>query len=226
MKKIAIVGWKTGDNSFGTTIPYLEYFSNFGEVIILTPQCEVRDDLDLLVLPGGKDVNPARYGEVPSFRNTDINPFLESFDMLRLPGYIENGTPIFGICRGFQTLNIHFGGSMTQHYIHAYSTKSRDELVHDLNVISANVPQPVLEAIPHKQRNLFKTNSIHHQVVFKTQLSAELKPTLFESKDEDPVIEGFIHRTLPIAGVQYHPEEIYERYSIAMIRYLLTLKNN
>lgn len=216
-KKIGIVGWKTGDNSFGTTVPYLNYFSNYGEIIILTPGQEVIKDLDLLVLPGGRDVNTVRYGEAPNYFNSDPNPFLEYFDEMLLPQYIEQGTPIFGICRGFQTLNVHFGGSLIQHYIHGYSTKSRSELIHDLKVIN-------LDEFGIKTNfTRVSTNSIHHQVITHNTLSSELVPTLHvcEAKMDHNVIEGFIHKDLPIAGVQYHPEEIFDDYSDVIINHLL-----
>ena len=52
-KKIGIVGWSTGESSFGVTKPYLQYLSSFGQVEILTPSKYIREDLDLIVLPGG-----------------------------------------------------------------------------------------------------------------------------------------------------------------------------
>ena len=50
MKKIGIVGWKTGDNSFGVTVPYIDWLSNFGTVHILSPQKGSVVDLYLLVI--------------------------------------------------------------------------------------------------------------------------------------------------------------------------------
>lgn len=216
MKKIGIVAWKTGENSFGTTLPYLEYFSNFGQVVMLMPGQAVDTTLDLLVLSGGKDVNTLRYGDVPHFRNSDPNPYLEWFDEIMLPQYIKLGMPIFGICRGFQTLNVTFGGTLTQHYVHTYSTKSRQELVHELQVMN----------VDHIFKGKVKTNSIHHQCVFEEDLALDLIPTLkvCEKGMNSKVIEGFVHQNLPIAGVQYHPEEIWDDYANAVISHLLTLK--
>lgn len=225
MKKIGIVGWKTGDNSFGVTVPYLHYFSKFGSVEIITPNQEVKEDLDLLVLPGGKDVDPTRYGEMPEFHNSDINPFLESFDRVYLPQYIQAGIPVFGICRGFQTLNVHFGGSLKQHWMHAYSNKSRGEIVHDLELLVNNIPSiKENQQITKDKKGVYRieANSLHHQVVSQKRLSNELIPLLLSDKG-DGVVEGFKHATLPIAGVQYHPEEIYwEPFSDFIINRLLT----
>lgn len=99
-KRIGIVGWGTGENSFGVSKPYLNYFKTYGEVFILGPNEEVDSTLDLLILPGGKDVNPLRYGQIPSLFTGYQEPLLEYFDVTMLPRYIEQGVPIFGICRG------------------------------------------------------------------------------------------------------------------------------
>ena len=219
-KKIGIVGWNTGDNSFGVTKAYMAFLASFGIVCILSPEEDIRTDLDLLVLPGGKDVDPTRYGHAPNFYNSDSNQMLEYFDKFKLPGYIEAGVPIFGICRGFQSLNVIFGGNLTQHYIHAYS-KDRNELVHEVVICDDKVKVRVETNKGTKLLTKFKTNSLHHQCVFPEDLGAGLIPTLTTA---DGVIEGLRHSTLPIMGVQYHPEEIYDDYVIECINYLLNYK--
>ena len=52
MKKIIIPGWSTGDSSWGVTKPYLDFFSNYGQVDIITPRKGIVE-ADLLVIPGG-----------------------------------------------------------------------------------------------------------------------------------------------------------------------------
>lgn len=103
-KKIGIVGWKTGENSFGITVPYLRFFQHYGNVVILGVNEEPVKDLDLLVLPGGGDVSPNRYNAKPDLFTGVANTWLEYFDKDILPQYIANKTSIFGICRGLQTL--------------------------------------------------------------------------------------------------------------------------
>jgi putative glutamine amidotransferase len=222
MKKIGIVGWNVGDNSFGATKAYLNFLNHFGNVQIITPQQEIIKDLDLLILPGGRDVNPLRYNGLPDWFNSEPNSMLEYFDERKLPQYIEQGTPIFGICRGFQSLNVHFGGGLTQNWVHEQSTKNRGDLVHMLKKME-NFPKKVLLTVvdKHNRRkevDYIEVNSLHHQVIFKEDLSPELTPTL---RHDDGVIEAFIHPTLPIAGVQYHPEEIWDDYAMQIINLLL-----
>jgi len=101
MKKIGLVAWKTGENSFGATVPYLEFFSQFGTVELIMPnETEIRKDLDLMVLPGGPDVDPMRYlseDEGLSFQMGKQCPFRERFDTVLLPKYVEQRVPLFGI---------------------------------------------------------------------------------------------------------------------------------
>lgn len=98
---IGIVGHMLGPNSVGVTFPYLNYFENFGNVKLIMPSSKELDtSLDLLVIPGGPDIDPARYldaGDRPSWANQKPDPMREYFDTQMLPHYIDKRTPIFGI---------------------------------------------------------------------------------------------------------------------------------
>ena len=67
---------------------------------------------DMIIIPGGVDVNPALYGEL----NTDSRDIDDELDKLELEvlGYaVENHIPVLGICRGLQIINVFFGGTLT-----------------------------------------------------------------------------------------------------------------
>ena len=100
---IGIPGWLTGPNSFGVTISYLEFIREIGatDIRVLHPDSPIFKDLDLLILPGGPDINPVRYNAQPSLYTDKPDPIREWFDVRKLPKYIELNIPIFGICRGF-----------------------------------------------------------------------------------------------------------------------------
>ena len=141
--RVGIVGWKIGPNSFGITLSYLSYFDTIGTVDIINPlSLYVNHDIDLLVLPGGGDVDSMRYSEKPDIFSGRPDPFLEFFDTQMLKHYISKRTPIFGICRGFQTLNIFFGGRLSQEIsgIHDSSDPNkRYETAHEVLVVSKAV---------------------------------------------------------------------------------------
>lgn len=135
MKKIAIVGWNTGDNSFGITKPYAEYFSQFGKLIILTPSDEIVEGIDLLVLPGGLDLAPSSmFGVAPSYYTSNTDVMKQYFYETTLPQYIMAGIPIFGICLGFQQLSAYFGAKLQQHVPYYASGENRGKLVDILKV--------------------------------------------------------------------------------------------
>lgn len=227
MKKILIVGWDVGQNSIGVTRAYAEHFQRFGDVEILMPNTintTIRTDVDLLVLPGGADVDTKRYNQAPSLGTGKSNDFLEWFDVHILPHYIEARVPIIGICRGMQSLNVHFGGSLHQEMEwtgHERSVKHRGELVNTLEF-----PRKYSDFKTHIfGREKPKVNSIHHQSVDRLGEGLEVVAYCSEhigAGEPFVVVEAFRHLTLPIWGFQYHPEEIYDRLSDKVIRDLLS----
>ena len=124
MKKIGIVGWNTGENSFGVTKAYAEWISQYGVMQILSPQEGIVEDLDLLILPGGLDLAPQKSNMLPSFHTTNTDVMKQFFFDVNLDQYIQAGIPIFGICLGFQQLCVKFGGTLVQDYSFNYSSKS------------------------------------------------------------------------------------------------------
>jgi putative glutamine amidotransferase len=205
---IGIVGWNVGENSFGAGKAYMEMFSRFGDVMILPPSTKTFD-LDLLVLPGGKDVLSDAYGQIPSFFNSDPDVMKEYFFRNNLQHYVQNGTPIFGICLGMQMLNVFFGGELTQTCWHPYSEKSRSELVHKCDFAKEFLPiKRALEITKD-----FEVNSLHHQGVRVEELGKDLKMILAH----DGIVEAFTHKELKITAVQWHPEEILDPVSDYLI---------
>lgn len=203
-KKIGIVSWATGPNSFGVTTPYLEWLDTFGKVRILDFAEDFDGSIDLLVIPGGPDVDSTRYNQKPHRRTGKPCPYREYFDEFVLPIYIENNVPIFGVCRGLQAINVAFGGTLNQHKPHETSDPNkRWEIVHSV-VYKILEPTNLVEYTAG-------VNSIHHQVVDKLgeglKSIARYKP-LKSKKTELGDVEAILHESLPIAGVQFHPEEL------------------
>lgn len=206
MKKIGILATEHKE-IFGVPTKYMQWAEQFGEVVLLMPSMPFQKDIDLLIMQGGADVDPSKYGRKPFFNLSRSNPVLEYFDEQVLPEYIENKTPIFGICRGLQALNVAFDGTLKNIYTHTTNQYDRDELKH---------------YIITEDDQVVKVNSLHHQVVDK--LGKDLKVIAFHSNKEGvkkEVIEAIAHRELPICAVQYHPEEIYDKYAIRLVNSLL-----
>ena len=215
MKKIGIVGWKTGENSFGVTIPYIDWLSNFGIVHILSPQKGIVEDLDLLVLPGGADIAPQSFGEVPGFHTSNTDVMKQYFFDNNLDQYLANNTPIFGICLGFQQLCVKFGGKLEQHYPFNYSSKGRHDKVDTLAFEQQMYDIVLKSSIPAK----YEVNSLHHQGCFS--LPNPFNVLAREKADGNIEIARFAEN---VYGVQYHPEEINDGISEVIIKQLLNLE--
>jgi len=223
IKKIGIVSWKTDSKSFGITIPYLRFISNFGIAKLILPT-DVNtfnpEDYDLIILPGGPDIDPQRYDQIPSFDTGNPCIFREFFDNNMLRSALDAGTRIFGICRGMQTLNVIFGGSLDQNInINKHGINPTDDRIKDVHPI-VFYEQLMLNKEFYTAGNTFKVNSIHHQSVTINTLAEEFLPVAVHESCTDH-IEIMIHKYLPIIGVQYHPEELKDNLSISLVNLLL-----
>lgn len=226
VKQIGIVGWKTGENSFGSTATYLEYLDLFGRTRIIGPKDTIEDhlDLDLLVLPGGLDVAPSAYSENPGYFTSNSDVMKQHFLDTKLDSFIKAGIPVFGICLGFQMLNVKFGGKLQQN-IPSHSNSERFKEHHKIDLVKASGSEEIYrfytQIFDKPKVTKIPVNSHHHQAVLTREgfLGENLIPLAIDEDKE--VIEAFIHNDLPIAGVQFHPEEFNVDISNALILFLL-----
>ncbi|WP_291791722.1 gamma-glutamyl-gamma-aminobutyrate hydrolase family protein [Brevibacterium sp.] len=97
---------------------YVQMVVAAGGVPVLLPphgtDPSVLDGLDGLILTGGADVGPERYGAVPHER-TQAQPWRDDHEFALLTAARERGMPVLGICRGLQVINAAFGGTLHQH---------------------------------------------------------------------------------------------------------------
>lgn len=221
---IGILAKRIGPNSLGVTHPYYQMFYPFGNIKIINFEGDPNhlEDLDLLVLPGGPDINPARYGYIPSLLTQKPDLLLEHFDMTFLGRYIDAGTPIFGICRGFQTLAVHFGGILIQDMYH--ETSDSDERYKKVHEISIN-PQILHNLEIGDKKKKYEVNSLHHQCMTIADMPDCLYAIANYKGLYQEAVEAFVHKTWPIVGVQYHPEELTsDLLSDFLVTYLLKTK--
>ncbi|WP_077098421.1 gamma-glutamyl-gamma-aminobutyrate hydrolase family protein [Mycobacterium terramassiliense] len=73
------------------------------------------DRLDGLVITGGYDIDPARYGQDPHPATDRPRTDRDDLELTLLRGALDRGLPVLGICRGAQILNVAFGGTLHQH---------------------------------------------------------------------------------------------------------------
>lgn len=156
---------------------------------------------DGLLLQGGTDIEPKRYGETPlqpAWAGDALRDRFE-FDLLEL--FLRADKPVLGICRGFQVLNVVFGGSLYQDI----PSQHRDTSVQHDGPRYCGASHAV--ALHGPLREWYgvergRVNSAHHQGI--KQLGSGLHPQAFA---DDGICEAFVssqHRF--VHAVQWHPE--------------------
>ena len=191
---------------------YFNALTMAGHTAILIPDTDdpqrlrrILQGVDVLVLPGGEDVEPARYGAQPSPRLGSVNLKRDDFEFRLLTEATRLKKPILGICRGMQMINVFLGGTLYQDLPSEYPDTS---LTH-MQKVSADVPthRDILVRGSRLQRLLGQdtvaVNSCHHQAV--KQLGRGLRVS---ARATDGVIEAIECDSLPIAAVQFHPERL------------------
>lgn len=228
--KIGIPVWEVAPNVLGATKNYISFIKKFGECILLDPEHELRTDLDMIVLPGGADVDTKRYNQAPGPYTGKPDIYKEWFDFEYLPKYLGLKIPIFGICRGMQSLWVEFGGKLHQDLayncdIYYHPTNDQKDPFSPMHL--ATVETNIMLALNDKNcKESFLVNSRHHQVV-----NEDTKPNCLhvfsrhsDKNSSDITVEGFVHKTLPVVGVQHHPEDCPSVLTTNIMKALLKYK--
>jgi putative glutamine amidotransferase len=164
--------------------------------------------LDALLLPGGADVEPQRYGAVPrSDAGLYLMPEIDDVELNLLGWALADGMPVLAICRGIQVLNVALGGTLWQDLRaegvtqRPHDCEPRDSQVHDLEVERESVLARTLGA------TRIRVNSLHHQAI------RDLAPGLRAvGHTEDGLIEGVeLGDGRFVVGIQCHPEELVRK---------------
>lgn len=199
----SIAHWIMAHGALAFMLPTLGFDAEVSRRKISVVHCV--DALDGLVLQGGADVSPQTYGQQPMRPEWGGDPIRDRYEIELLDGFLSQGKPVLGICRGSQLINAAFGGSLYQDIqllhegAHAHvDPVLYDQLAHDIVV----EPGSRLAGI-YRGVNRARVNSIHHQAV--DRLGADL--TVEARSADDGVVESIRARGSSfVAGVQWHPE--------------------
>lgn len=151
-----------------------------------------------LVLCGGGDIDPGRFGQ-PNRGSQPPDPRRDEAELTLARAFLQAGRPILGICRGMQLLNVALGGTLIQDLppdLRPFHVRESQDKVHPVRAEEDSL-------LGRLYGPLFFVNSAHHQAV--DRLGEGLRATVWA---EGGFPEGMEHRSLPVFGVQFHPERM------------------
>ncbi|GAA4530361.1 gamma-glutamyl-gamma-aminobutyrate hydrolase family protein [Amycolatopsis samaneae] len=156
--------------------------------------------VDGLVLTGGADVDPARYGQEPHER-TYTRPGRDTFEFGLLDAAIRADVPVLGVCRGLQVISVALGGTLTQDVPEA--TGSREHQPAPATFGTSTITLATGSRAAAILGGETKVQCYHHQAI--DQLGDGLVPVGWAA---DGTVEA---AELPgenfVLGVQWHPEQ-------------------
>lgn len=193
---------------------YFDAVTNAGGIAVLLPPqpvdseiaAQVLGSLDGLIVTGGKDVNPALYGQERLLTTDEPRTDRDDWETSLLMSAIDIGLPFLGICRGLQVLNVALGGTLHQHLPDVVGSEryslgggvfaDNEVLVEHDTLVSSMLGDG--ETIVGK--------SYHHQAI--DTLANGLSVS---ARSDDGTVQAVEVEGVPFGiGVQWHPEHTPE----------------
>lgn len=190
---------------------YFDAVSRAGGIAVLIPPQpfdlasahRVLDGLDGLIICGGEDVDPARYGQ--SAHPTTDAPKVDrdNLEDALLSAAIDRELPFLGICRGAQMLNVHQGGTLIQHLPEVIGTDKYQKGDGVFNTVPVHVDDNSVLADVLGTETPIPGAVYHHQAI--DQPGSGLRVV---ARSDDDIIQGIQLDSVPFGiGVQWHPEQ-------------------
>jgi putative glutamine amidotransferase len=170
---------------------------------------EILERVDGIFFPGSpSNVEPRHYAGSPSVEGTLHDAHRDATTLSLIPRAVASGVPVFGVCRGFQEMNVAMGGTLHQrvHEVEGFDDhrEDKEQPLDEQYGPSHDVvlePGSLLRRIAGKDR--IEVNSLHWQGVDR------LGPDLaIEARAHDGLVEAFRVKSAPTfaLAVQWHPE--------------------
>jgi putative glutamine amidotransferase len=195
------------------TAAYVTALESAGLIPLIVPPLSsglaadaVLDSVSGLVLTGGEDVDPARYGEERHEKVRSVNAARDATEAALVTAAKARGMPVLAICRGIQILNVALGGTLVQDISSQCETDiahdedgPRDSRSHEIVIERGSL---IATAIGTERCTV---NSFHHQSV--KDVADGMRIT---ARSPDGIVEGIesVDDDWWVMAVQWHPEEM------------------
>ena len=174
---------------------------------VVTPETPAAGPFDALLLGGGGDVDPARYGRDRLENGTlEIDPDRDRIDFALFEEARRSGAPVLGICRGLQVVNVALGGTLVQdipaerpsEVFHARGSDQKTHLDHTVSVA------PRTRLADFASGPEVRVNSRHHQAIENVAPGLSVSGTSPDGLPE--AVEA--QNGAWVVAVQWHPENL------------------
>ncbi|RTL68529.1 MAG: gamma-glutamyl-gamma-aminobutyrate hydrolase family protein [Pseudonocardiaceae bacterium] len=184
---------------------YIEMVVAAGGAPVLLPPDPVAvtavDRIDALILTGGSDLDPARYGAVPHPKTQAARQGRDATELAAVRAAIDRGIPVLGVCRGAQVLNVALGGTLHQHVPELVGSTAHGAAPPEFAAVDVDLDPGSLAGRLLGEHA--RVRCLHHQSI--DRLGDELRVT---ARARDGVVEAVELDGHPFAvGVQWHPEQ-------------------
>lgn len=201
-----------GKRFYAAYAPIIAAVELGGGLPIMLP-CELATDtlrqlyvrVDGLLLPGGGDIDPARYGQDKHPQTDNIDLARDEAEINVVRWAVDDDRPLFCICRGHQVLNVALGGTLIQDIPSQVQTpedhhfdKPRTCRIHDIQIETGSHLAQIMGEKP------VGVNSIHHQAI--DRIASPLQITAHSPSGIIEAVEIPDHRFA--LAVQWHPEDL------------------
>ena len=213
MSKLIAISATADSSKILLSLNYARSLEGAGLVPMIVPPLtdptragDILDSVGGLLLTGGEDVDPKRYGAPPHPKLGKINPQRDATELALLEAARDRRLPVLAICRGIQILNVAFGGTLYQDLPSEHpsavghdSPRDAASRTHDVTITAGSRLAAATGAVT------MAVNSYHHQAV--CHVGSGLRVTAVAA---DGVIEG-VEVDDPawwVLAVQWHPEDL------------------